>query len=346
MMSTVADFAELARRSDHRGIALALVGAERDRAVYDLEALRLDPEGEIAAVGELGIRHEYLLAEDCPVAGYYDHRVPAIVLHPSATASRDRFTVLHELGHHVQRIVLEWADIWCTLPTTEGERLNEAVADAFAAELLVPSALVDLSAGDVTAPLLVSAQAEVPTASRSALAHQALRDPSPTDDVVVAVCALDGTVVFARAVGRLWAPKRGAVQPGFARLIASAARGPGQSSGPLDPGLVAASGAVQEELAAQAAIDTTGGYAFVVVRPQLRYAPPSWTDRTTECVSPACGEVFVPELGAAPCRDCGDFRCSECGACSCMNNTPSACPRCHLSYTSAERADTSLHECW
>ncbi|QGH69778.1 ImmA/IrrE family metallo-endopeptidase [Pseudactinotalea sp. HY158] len=338
--------ASLARRHDHWAVAAALVAAERRRGVHDLDALRIDPVAEVTRAGEVQVAVEDLPQDDCPVAGYYDHTSRTIILHPSPTLARDRFTILHELGHHVQRLVPEWADVWCVLPAHEGRVANEAVADAFAAHILVPPDLVDLSGADVTARQLVAAHVKVSTASRSALAHQVLRGARPADDVAVVVCDLAGEVVFARAHGQLFAPARGLVQPGLAVLLKRARAGSATASGDLAPGLVATSGAVHEGLRADVAIDTSGRFAFAVIRTQRRLAPATWADRTVECASAACGETFTPEHRAAPCRTCGEHRCLACGSCACANDATATCPTCHLAYTAAERAQTDLHECW
>ncbi|WP_197487087.1 ImmA/IrrE family metallo-endopeptidase [Oerskovia enterophila] len=340
------NFQTLAELHDYRAIGVALVEAERARGVHDIEALRLTPEEEISSRGEVQIRLEVLPDESCPVAGYYDHRERAIVLHPSRTATRDRFTVLHELGHHVQRLNQLWADVWCMLPAAIGEQLNERVADAFAAEILIPSTATELKASDVTARDLLASHQRFSTASRSALAHHALRDASPSDDVIVVVCDRYGEVRFARSVGHLWAPRSGAVQPGFLTLIADALRGSGHASGRLVPGLIAASGNVQDDLVADLAFDEAGEWAFVVIRLAFRFAPPSWVDRTMECPSAACGEAFAPDSSMSCCPKCDTIRCPHCGSCACVNNPEQPCPSCHMAYSAAELAHPERHECW
>ena len=338
----------LADAHDYPGIARALVEHELARGVYDLDALRVDPADEINAVGEVDVHLAFLPDDRCPVAGYYDHdsRPPRIVLHPSSTAARDRFTVLHELGHHLQRTVAAWADVWCLLPRAEGEGLNEAVADAFASEVLIPDRTIDLSASDVTARALCTAFNQITTVSRSALAHHALRGAAPGDDVTVVVCDLAGVVVFARAVGRLWAPARDGQQPSLRSLVNIALDNEGRATGALEPGLVSASGNIQDDLVADLAIDSSGRYAFAVIRPASRYAPPSWVDTTQECTNPACGETFKQAASPSTCQRCGDRRSPHCGSCSCSVDVPSTCPRCRLAYSAAERDDPARHECW
>lgn len=342
------DLQVLADARDQAGVARELIHHELARGIYDFDALRVDPAAEINAVGEVSVHLAYLPEDKCPVDGYYDHasRPPRIILHPSATEARDRFTVLHELGHHLQRTIAQWADVWCLLPQAVGEGLNEAVADAFAAQVLMPERIIDLAAADVTARALCDAFEQAATVSRSALAYQALQGATPGDDVAVIVCDVVGTVVFARSVGRLWPPARNVTQPALRVLFEAASRNAGRAAGALQPGLVARSGNTQDDLIADLAIDPTGRYAFAVVRLASRYAPPTWVDTTQECSNPACGEPFRPTESPSTCNRCGDRRCPHCQSCSCDAEVPLTCPDCRMAYSAAERADATSHECW
>ncbi len=346
-MGDPVDFEALAGAHDYRAIAQALLEVEEARGVYDLDRLRADPAAEIHEAGEVAVRVDPLYSAGCLVDGYYDHRTkpPTIVLHPSATAARDRFTVLHELGHHLQRTNLDWADVWLMLPASVVDRVDEGVADALAAQVLVPERLVDFGADDVTARSLRDAQRKVPTASRSALAYHALRAAGSTHDVVVVVCNLDGVVVFARAAGTMWAPRRDAAQPGLTSLVEMASSNEGRASGELRPGLVAGSGAVQDALRADVCIDESGRYAFAVIRPISRRARPSWSTQTHQCANPACDEEFSTNEARSRCGSCEELRCPACGTCGCTDDSL-MCARCHMALSAAERTDPSSHECW
>ncbi|WP_431310167.1 ImmA/IrrE family metallo-endopeptidase [Litorihabitans aurantiacus] len=343
----MADYESLLEARSYKAIARLLIDAIKRDKGYDIEELRLDPGTELARVGIPRVEVRPLPEQDCPVAGYFDHRTEVIVLHPSWTEARDRFTLLHELGHYVQRVTPAWADAWCLLPTAEGNRVNERVADEFAGQLLIPDNAVDLKAGSTTAQQLATEHKRLSTASRSALAYRSLEGAGIGDDVAVAVCDLDGLVIYARATGRLWAPPTQIAQPGFAGLIAHASQAAsGLASGILDPGLVSRSGNIQDGLVADVALDHERRYAFVVVRLAHRYAQPLWVDRTTECPNPACGEAFVPETTMSKCPVCNSHHCPSCGSCDCISDASPSCPDCNIAYSATDRLNPADHECW
>ncbi|MFH5822290.1 ImmA/IrrE family metallo-endopeptidase [Georgenia sp. AZ-5] len=343
------DFHDLAARHDYRGIAAALIDSESARGVYDFARLADDPIEEIERGGELEVHLDQVTPSDCGVAGYYrprGPRGPQIVVHPSWTITRDNFTVLHEFAHHLQRTHLQWADVWCLLPERESSLINERAADAFAAEVLLPGDRVGLAASEVTARDLARVHLEAMSASRSAIAHGALREARPADNVAVAVVDLTGQVVYAKSVGTVMAPRRGAVQNSIARLVRRAVDGDGQASGVLDPGLVTASGYVQDNLVATLALDATGHYAFVVVRPLHRRAAPTWRREEYECQVPACAAVFVSSESTRWCGQCEGPHCPECGSCACDLEASNTCTKCQMALSVVERTDPSLHECW
>lgn len=344
----VGDFRDMAVRHAHREIAAALLDLEAGRRVYDFARLADDPAEELGFVGEVEVHFDTVTPGDCGVSGYYRYdgpRGPQIVVHPSSTSKRDNFTILHEFAHHLQRTHLAWADVWVAMGEREARLLNEDIADAVAAEILLPGDKATFSAADVTATELAQAHLAQPSASRSAVAYRALRDAQPADDLAIVVLDLDGCVVFARSVGTVMSPRRGAVQEGLAALVTQAIEGSGRVSGTLHPGLEAASGYVQDGLAASLALDANGDYAFAVVRPLHRYVAPDWSKEQRECSNPACGHVFETDEQTRWCRRCQAPLCPECGTCSCEARL-TVCSACGMTLSNAEQADPARHECW
>lgn len=345
------DWQDLAARSAHREIAAALIGLEQARGIYDFDRLADDPGDELSMASEVDVHLDNETPGDCGVDGYYRPRDPVtgraaqLVVHPSSSLARDNFTVLHEFAHHLQRTHLAWADVWCLMPEREADLLNERVADAIASEILVPRERVTLAASEVSASTLAQAYSRARAASRSAVAYRALEDAAPSDDVVVAVVDLRGKVIFARSAGSVMAPRRAVVQECFAKLVKQALAGEGRASGSLAPGLVAASGYVQEDLTATVALDASGEYAFAVVRPLHRYVASGWHRDEIECANPACGRVFEPDADTRRCRKCEQPCCPECGTCSCPPEATATCSSCWTVLSVAERMDPSLHEC-
>lgn len=342
------DLRDMAARHAHREIADALLDLEAGRRVYDFARLADDPAEELGIFGEVEVHFDTVTPGDCGVSGYYRHdgpRGPQIVVHPSGVSTRDNFTILHEFAHHLQRTHLAWADVWVTMGEREARLLNEGTADAVAAEILIPGDQAAFSASDVTAADLAQAHLAHPSVSRSAVAYRALSDALPADNLAVVVLDLDGCVVFARSVGTVMAPRRGAVQEALAALVTRATEGSGQVSGTLLPGLEAASGYLQDGLAASLALDANGEYAFAVVRPLHRYVAPRWSKEQRECSSPACEHVFETDDQTSWCRRCHAPLCPECGACACEAQQ-AVCSACGLTLSNAEESDPSRHECW
>lgn len=114
--------------------------------------------------------------DGCSVFGYYEHRThePSVIhVHPSATFARDSFTILHELGHHVQRQHADWMDVRFEVSRTLGTLWEERVADAFAAELLMPKDIFGSDTSILSARSLSDMHSRT-LASRAAVAMRAL----------------------------------------------------------------------------------------------------------------------------------------------------------------------------
>lgn len=335
---------------NYRQVAIELIALEAGRDVFDIEALREDPEGALGGNDEITVEYDMSPRDGCSVFGYYRH-VPAgqsmIFVHPSLTSERDRFTILHELGHHVQRQHLGWANVRHSLPSEIGAQLEERVADAFAAEVLIPASTVPADATWLSARTLAEVYTTV-RASRAAVAMRAIEIAPEGEQATVIVTDHRGMVTFARASGdEVFAPARGRIQPGIAKMIESAFERGGSAIGPLDRGLEARSGWAQQDLQVEVALDDTWGYAFVVVRSAQRFGrKPTW-DRIddAECGNEACGTVFTVNEAVTICPACEVPKCPECGRCACEPKTSPVCDRCWLELTPAEQADPALHEC-
>ena len=121
-------------------------------AVVDL--VDEDPESAIGLyfdpVGLQPLPHRDLVADDCSTDGYYDPFVdptrPWIFYAQDVAPSRVRFTLLHELGHHLFNTSAAWLldDLDRLGGSSErAKRIEETVCHQFASELLLPTELVD-----------------------------------------------------------------------------------------------------------------------------------------------------------------------------------------------------------
>ena len=340
-------FRLMVERNDYRGIADELARLEAERGVVDITALGDDPESAVVDNPELELEYATDFAPTCSVYGYYryrDGKPSAIVVHPSLSAGRDNFTIVHEYGHHVQRHHADWADVRYSLPAARGDKVEEKVADAFAAAVLIPEDAVPDDAG-LSARALASVYAQV-RASRSAVASRMVELTSTGRAGTVVVCDFEGRVIFARATDdEVFAPTRGVIQPDLARLFDQAANADGSLTAPLQVGLRAMSGWTQTNLTAELVIDHTGGYAFVVITPTPVFGrQQEWARRWHECPNPACGEVFVVDETVEIHDVCGDPRCPECGWCSC-ERVETFCKKCFMALSVAEQSGEVEHEC-
>ena len=199
---------------DLREIAVVLVELERERGVVSFSELSDDPFAALETQNEFAVEYTDVAPDGCSVFGYYRASPPTIYVHPSVMGERDNFTLLHEYGHHVQRQHMQWADLWLSLPDWESARVNEAVADSFAAEVLMPEDRMPFSAGPLHARAIRDAHSGS-RASRQALVMRAVELAPGSERAVVAITDLDGRVTFARSTCDEPAPRRGAIQPGL-----------------------------------------------------------------------------------------------------------------------------------
>lgn len=165
-------------------------------AAFDFDALRDSAFATLDGTNELTVRVEDSLpADGCGGGGYYRPEPPTIYLHPSIWR-RDNFTLLHELGHHVQAQHDDWFFILLDLPDATRRAVEEAVCNSFAAQVLMPRpAGGDLDSSwlchpaDVMAGLFARS-----TASRSAVLQQVKGWMPSAAKWILAVADLDGTV--------------------------------------------------------------------------------------------------------------------------------------------------------
>jgi Zn-dependent peptidase ImmA (M78 family) len=125
----------------YRERCVANVLADQARAVAGLSA-PINPEAIAASLGIV------LIFEDIRAQAQYrvENGRPVIVIKretdlPSSLAvAQQRFAIAHEIGHHMLRE--EVRDVWPEFTFCSDDPFEESLCDRFAAELLMPSALV------------------------------------------------------------------------------------------------------------------------------------------------------------------------------------------------------------
>ena len=186
--------------------------------------------------------------EDCSVDGYYEVFIdpdrPRILYSNDVVPERARFTIIHELGHHIFNTTGAW--LLDDLDRIGGSalgahRAEEAACHRFAGEVLVPTGLLDDIVGsDALTPKHVVWLRETTNASWEALAVRAANYSGTT--TAVALVRSGGCFAGRGAGGRTAADDRdldrGRAEPADARGAAvghagddsgaaGAARGPG-----------------------------------------------------------------------------------------------------------------------
>lgn len=275
----------------------------------DPERFRTDPAK--GANDEFGITVVYRanVNGDCDIDGSYDHNLRQITCAEAASAGRERFTILHELGHALGRLDADFND-WLFTYRGSGRLEEERVANAFAAAILLPDHLVaeHIPAEGPTA-FDVMTLAGSTTASREAVcvaAANRLRGPG-----LVAV-AVGDTVRFAATRGLPFGIPRNSDQAAAGFFARAARVGHARQD---QVRIVLPSGDPSSPLMGDACCDN--GYTFAVLMDHN--APwvdltPTGGDDAHEIDCDACDRTRFTY--ARPCRDCGDRPCPDHG-CSC-----------------------------
>lgn len=146
----------------------------------------------------------------CSVAGGYRETPPTLIVAESMSRRRQHFTLLHELGHHIQRTHL---DLGRTI-MRQADRVGfeDAACDAFAASVLLPDEMVEHASTDYGGPTAQTAVDlfEMSNASRAAIAVRIAGRLKGAG--AAAVLNESGIVTFAAARGSVYPPARGSDQ--------------------------------------------------------------------------------------------------------------------------------------
>jgi hypothetical protein len=331
------DWAALQRSGRYDLIAALLI---EQCSAFDVDALRQDPYGAIDRSCELDVSIQDHLSDGCG-GGYYRPRPPTIYLHRSILR-RDNFTILHELGHHLQQHHPEWGFLLLDLSADAAKLTEEGVANQIAIQILMPA--IEESLGCDAHPAdVMRGLYENTVASRSAVLHRVAELMPPTARWILAVASTDGVVEASATTYGDAQPAKGSQQPAFSALAEEALAGPVRRD--LLEGIRYTTGSELADMRAEAVLDGEGRYLFVALTPAARFGRGTVVWRTYECTSPACGRTFEARYVRQYCERCGEPHCTWCDRCSCdPTNTGKFCPRCFMLLTPVEVA-TGSHEC-
>lgn len=298
-----------------------------------IERLHADALSELATWPEVQVRFvdEQAGAGGCSVAGSYDDvsQPPALCVARSASHRRRQFTVLHELGHHLQANDIELA----TTTLAFDDEATDAACDGFAARVLLPDELVAScfadgtpSAGDVVRLYQAS------RASRAACVVRAAEHLHSSGAVVLYDAA--GTVSFAAGRG-IYPPARDSDQARTA-LVAAALRDPGRADGvaiTVDATTIRYRTHDSDPLYGQAA--WCDGYLVAVLvehhAPWTRFSPTRWPTTARMANSADCAICDDPFPVTDMCPTCGEPRCPA-GHCQCTHDRERRCDRCFYTW--------------
>ena len=275
---------------------------------------------------------ENITSGDCSVHGYYeqflDEARPCILYSNAVTPERARFTIIHELGHHICATVaaalLDDLDRIAG-PLGDPMEVEDAACDQFAGQVLVPTELLERIIGDgPVKPRHVLETRQQTNASWEAVAVQVANYPDSR--TAVALVRESGRVSFVARNGLQTWPRGSPVEPG----------------GPLDRALRIDSirrrdvyrynlGGAEQLYCDMARVDER--LAVAVMSPQrsdgelsvLELVEPVWKTREESCEW--CGD----ERDYDWCDHCSGHRCRSCRRCGCQTPIENpVCSRCQL----------------
>jgi len=331
----------LLEKRDSGAIARRLIN---DCEGFDLEELRDDPYTAFSHSAELSVKLRESLTYGCGGGGYYRAQPPTIYLHPSILR-RDNFTLLHEFGHHLQARHPEWAFLLLDLSREPRRRVEEAVCDEVASEILMPwhnGSVVpdDCHPADLMAGFFASCNA-----SRSAVMMKVKKLLPTSARWILVVVDLDGRVQASISTYADPPPAKGSVQQSLVQLAREAMFGPVRRDFP--EGIRYSTEGVLDGTRAEAVLDHNGRYLFAALTPAARFgATTGVVYPTYDCSNPACARTFDSRCSQGLCSRCGEPQCPHCGSCGCEPlDSGQTCPRCFLRISPGEIA-RGTHDCY
>lgn len=265
----------------------------------------------------------------CSVAGGYRWDPPTLIVTESMSRRRQQFTLLHELGHHIQKTDIALGT--AVVEHHEPEAFEDACCDAFAARVLLPDDLVNTYISE-RGPTVNTATGlfQASNASRAAICVRLAGQLGSPGVVVVLDPA--GAVTFAAARGGLFPPARGSDQTANPLVQAALHASHGRTITRDDAQIWYRSGHSSERLYGQAAWAKDRLFVIMVAdrAPWLAFSPPRTgtveqaNDSWEECEQ--CRQEFAADV---MCPTCEQPRCPS-DHCGCTARADKTCMECFL----------------
>lgn len=267
---------------------------------------------------------------ECSIDGYYEASLnpdqPSILYSAEVSPERARFTILHELGHHLLAGV--GAELLDDLDRLGGSaagaaRLEEIACHQLAGRLLIPSSDLDDVIGRET--LRPAHIVELHARTNASWEAVAVRAAGHADGKAAVVLMWEpGVVGFAAANGLGWWPRGSPLAPGGPLAKAFSY---GSTATPdiyryelgYAERLFCGTTQVHDRLAVGVLTPRPSDGHFEI----LEQPDPSWRDREDFC--PWCGN----ERNVGWCDSCSGRRCHSCDRCGCGKPRENPlCPEC------------------
>ena len=299
----------------------------------DLSRLADDPASAVEELFDVTVtlRQPRPSGKGCAVDGiYHPMPKPRITVTNDVPRTRQRFTILHELGHHF----IEHDDYLNDLEIDDADRRDEQICNEVAAGVLLPTEVVEqtLPAGVFTAKDVADLY-DATRASRAACCVAATRRLRQHGCVILGTP--DGTAIFtAHHPGTPWRIARDTPQGDGSVLAKAADRNTRHAQGLTRVRFASGNFSGPVFADAFAAYD---GWVYMVIAatthsPWAKGLNLGLTDtgpdpEDIECG--ACGEAS--RVWTAPCRTCGVRTCPRCNRCACrVGPTTIVCSSCFL----------------
>lgn len=265
----------------------------------------------------------------CSVAGTYNFYTspPVLGVAKSASHRRRQFTVLHELGHHLQKCDAKLA-VAVRRVGKDHDLFEDAACDSFAAKVLIPDSFeAELGERSPSASDVIRLF-DSSSASRAACSVWCA-ERLGTNGVVV-VLNRQGVVSFASAHGECVPPAKGSDQSGTPLI--SAALKSGNSARTANTFIRYRNGSESRQLYGDA--EWSGDYLIAVAVMDragwLAFAPPRTEPGRFGGFKPRCS-VCNGQLDSSQfCSTCRYSKCQN-GHCRCPAIQERVCQRCFMS---------------
>jgi hypothetical protein len=328
-----------ARSSTLGSITAALLEHVTDEARADLRSE--DPTSAVnlyfGPIGFQPLPAARVTGGDCSTDGSYDSEIdpgqPWIIYANDVHQARVRFTILHELGHHllmtVAYLLLEDIDVVGASSGAGAIQTEEAVCHRFAGKLLVPDELLIDTIGNarIMPEHVVAIHSGGPASWEAVAIRVAEMMPMAGAVVLLRDAAIVGFCAASSRLSSAWWPRGSALNP----------------SGPLARGLQLRQRAQPERYRyglgyAQAMFCDTlpvhDGLAIGVLSDKpsdgslsiIQEPEPAWKERVEFC-------EWHPgvQRDVGWCDTCKGRKCQECWRCGCSHPVQNPlCPRCGL----------------